>query len=120
MAAPYARIVSALSTYQPERIYLFGSQARGEAGSLSDINLILVKRTTLPLLERLQEVRRFLPAGLGHLDLLVYTPDELAEMQQRGNAFSELIVAEAQLICGRQTQKRTGADDGRASRFYVA
>ncbi len=68
MAAPYARIISALSAYEPER---------------------------------LQEVRRFLPAGLGHLDVLVYTPDELAEMQQRGNAFSELIMDEAQLIYGR-------------------
>jgi predicted nucleotidyltransferase len=101
MAAPYARIVAALSAYQPERIYLFGSHARGEADSLSDIDLVVVKQTTLPFLERLQEVRRFLPAGLGHLDVLVYTPDELAEMQQRGNAFSELIMEEAQLIYGR-------------------
>jgi predicted nucleotidyltransferase len=120
MAARYARIGSALSAYEPKRIYLFGSQARGEADSLNNINLILVKRTTLPMLERLQEVRRFLPAGLGHLDLPVYTPDELAKMQQRGKGFSELIMAEAQLICGRQTQRRTDADDGKESRLYVA
>jgi predicted nucleotidyltransferase len=100
MEAAYARIVAALEPYEPERIYLFGSHARGEADSLSDIDIIVVKRTALPFLERLEEIRRFLPAGLGNLDVLVYTPDELTAMQQRGNAFSELLMEEAQLIYG--------------------
>jgi predicted nucleotidyltransferase len=93
-----ADIVEALKAYEPERIYLFGSHARGEADSLSDIDLVVVKETNLPFLERPKELQRFLPPHVGPLDILVYTPAELVEMQRRGNAFSELILEEAQLV----------------------
>jgi predicted nucleotidyltransferase len=45
------RIVQALRSYQPERIYLFGSAARGESDELSDVDLVIIKETEDPFLD---------------------------------------------------------------------
>jgi len=91
-------LVKALELYHPERVYLFGSAARGEADELSDLDVVVVKRTATPFLERLREIARLLPVELGAVDVLVYTPEEFASMQQEGNAFAELIIEEGRLI----------------------
>jgi predicted nucleotidyltransferase len=93
-------LIAALRPYQPERVYLFGSTARGEEDELSDLDLVVIKRTALPFFDRLMEVARLLPEGTGGIDVLVYTPEEFLRMQQDGNAFAELIVEEARLIYG--------------------
>ncbi len=97
-------VVEALRSYQPERVYLFGSWARGEADELSDLDLVVIKRTTAPFFDRLMEVGRLLPAGAGGVDVLVYTPDEFAAMQRNGNAFAELIAEEGRLIYAREKE----------------
>jgi len=38
-------LLKAIEPYGAEKIYLFGSRARGEADALSDIDLVLIKRT---------------------------------------------------------------------------
>ncbi|HCG01548.1 MAG TPA: DNA polymerase III subunit beta [Chloroflexi bacterium] len=44
-----ARILERLiDAYQPERIYLFGSKARGDAGPDSDFDLLVVVSDTAP------------------------------------------------------------------------
>lgn len=93
-------LLQALKAYQPERVYLFGSAAREEADELSDLDVVVIKRTSAPFFDRLQEVARLLPLGLGAVDLLVYTPEEFAAMQREGNAFTEMIVEEGRLIYG--------------------
>ena len=94
------KLLEVLRPYEPERVYLFGSAAREEADELSDLDLVVIKRTSLPFFERLREVAKLLPAGTGGVDVLVYTPEEFLRMQQEGNAFAELIAEEARLIYG--------------------
>jgi predicted nucleotidyltransferase len=91
-------LVKALERYEPERVYLFGSAARGEADELSDLDVVVIKRTATPFLERLREIAKMLPVELGAVDVFVYTPEEFASMQGEGNAFAELIVKEGRLI----------------------
>ncbi len=56
---------------------IFGSYARNEVGPESDLDLIVVQETTLPLLERGADLRGPLFAALqSTYDLLVYTPEE--------------------------------------------
>jgi predicted nucleotidyltransferase len=95
--------VEALRAYQPEQVYLFGSWARGEEDDLSDLDVVVIKRTTLPFFERLREVAKALPLEAGGVDVLVYTPDEFEAMQREGNAFAEMIAEEGRLIYARQT-----------------
>ena len=102
--ATIRRLVDALSPYEPERIYLFGSAARGEYDELSDLDVVVIKDTTTPFLERLREVHRLLPASIGAIDVFVYTPEEFAVMQREGSAFAEMILEEGRLIYGRPAQ----------------
>lgn len=64
-----------------ESAWLFGSFARGEERPGSDLDLIVIKKTTRPFLERAREfddLWDIFPA----LDLLVYTTEEFAALQQ--------------------------------------
>jgi uncharacterized protein len=50
-------ILDVLKTlYRPEKVILFGSFAEGEVQEWSDIDLVIIKETTLPFLQRLKEV----------------------------------------------------------------
>ncbi len=74
------RLVAALA---PERIYLFGSQARGDSGPDSDYDLLVVIPTsTLPRYRRDQAAFDAL-LGIGvSKDVLVLTHDEFERQRQ--------------------------------------
>jgi predicted nucleotidyltransferase len=97
-------LIKSLLPYDPERLYLFGSWARGEEDDLSDMDVVVIKETEIPFLDRLREVADLIPADVGGVDILVYTPAEFAAMQQEGNAFAEMILEEARLIYERQAK----------------
>lgn len=90
--------VDALAGYDPERIYLFGSFARNEDDELSDLDLVVIKKTTLPFFERMREAAKFLPFEIGSFDLFVYTPEEFSSMQKNGNAFIETLLEEGKVV----------------------
>lgn len=68
-----------------KKAILFGSLARNDASRHSDIDLILVKSTSLRFLDRYDEVlaafSRTLPEW--DVDLLIYTPAELDRISNR-------------------------------------
>jgi len=81
--------------YQPvEKILLFGSAARGEQDELSDVDLIIIKRTSERFVRRLQSVP-LLPVAA---DVFVYTPEEFAEMQEHENPFILEALKDAKVI----------------------
>ena len=94
------QLVDALSVYEPERVYLFGSAAFDEADEVSDLDVVVIKQTEASFFDRLSEVAGLLPGGMGAIDILVYTPAEFEAMQQEGNAFAEMVVEEGRLIYG--------------------
>ena len=98
------RLMEALLHYEPERVYLFGSWAKGEEDELSDLDVVVIKKTHSPFLDRLREIACLLPVDLGGVDVLVYTPEEFAIMQRQGNAFAEMISEEALLIYDQQAE----------------
>ena len=79
MEPEYDRIVKDLLPYDPERIILFGSAARGDADAYSDIDVIVIKRTQTRFVQRLVEAGGYLTRP-GHVDVFVYTPEELDVM----------------------------------------
>ncbi|APD10461.1 nucleotidyltransferase (plasmid) [Thermus brockianus] len=62
-----------------EALYLFGSHARGTADRRSDLDLLVVARTSLPPLARLELVLNLLADAPLPVEALVLTPEELAE-----------------------------------------
>ena len=82
---PYLReIVEVLKPYDPERIILFGSRARGEAHELSDYDLVVIKRTDRSFVDRLQDMVPYLAQLQRPADILVYTPEEFDRMGDIG------------------------------------
>ena len=72
--------------YQPEKVILFGSMADGTVSEWSDIDLLIVKNSPLPFMQRLKEVALLCRASVG-VDYLVYTPDEIEQMKGERNPF---------------------------------
>jgi predicted nucleotidyltransferase len=104
VTARIKRLLEALRPYEPEQVYLFGSAARDEADEWSDLDVVVIRKTTTPFLGRLSEIARLLPPEVGAVDVLVYTPEEFAGMRHDGNAFAEMIVEEARLIYGQPAE----------------
>ncbi len=96
------KLLLALEPYGPERIYLIGSMAREEADALSDLDVVIIKRTASTFFSRLEEAGKMLPPDVGAVDLLIYTPEEFSRMQEDGNAFAEMIAEEGKVIYDRQ------------------
>ncbi len=85
MADPFLdEIVRLLRDYEPERVILFGSRARGDADEHSDYDLIVIKRTTRPFLERMSDMVPYLIAFSRPAEILVYTPEEFERMGETG------------------------------------
>jgi predicted nucleotidyltransferase len=78
------KLIGLLEGYNPERIILFGSRARAQADEHSDYDILVVKRTDRPFLERLQDMIPVLVAFDRPAEILVYTPEELANMSGQG------------------------------------
>lgn len=68
--------------YNPDKIILFGSYAKGTANEDSDVDLLVIKETDTPRPERTFQVRKMLYGMMIPLDILVYTPIEIRESQK--------------------------------------
>ena len=90
-------LLQALRSYQPQRIILFGSTARGEADADSDLDVLVIKDTPEPFVKRLELMAELCPLGV-HADILVYTPPELKLMIEEGNPFILRALEEGKVI----------------------
>jgi predicted nucleotidyltransferase len=88
--------------YDPKEIILFGSYAHGNPEKGSDLDLLVIKDTDEKFRERALNVRRILieENGLIGLDILVYTPDEIAKRMEIGDSFLSKILREGVILYG--------------------
>jgi len=92
-----AAIIEQIAAYRPQRVILFGSLARGDYHALSDADLLIVKETSTPFLDRIGEVLALCDYDIP-LEPLVYTPQELDKMQREGNSFIERALREGVVV----------------------
>ena len=85
------QVLQGLMAYQPEKVILFGSYARGDFDEFSDIDLIVIKNTDQRFFQRLAEVDAFMPRDV-KADVFVYTPREFQTMIESGNPFIEQAI----------------------------
>lgn len=91
------QIIQRIKPYDPEKVYLIGSWARGEADDISDIDLVIIKTTDRDFFERMREASRIMALHRA-ADVFVYTPEEFERMKQDGNAFILTVLEEGALI----------------------
>lgn len=84
--------------YEPDRVILFGSRARGPAPDDADFDLLVVKDTNRRPLDRRIDVERILADRAVSLDLTVYTPNELRRLYAAGSPFIEDVFATGKVL----------------------
>ncbi len=67
-----------VARFQPRRVLLFGSRARGTAGPESDVDLLVVFDQVADKRRAAVEIRRVLSDLNACKDIIVTTPDEIA------------------------------------------
>jgi uncharacterized protein len=95
-----AEIVRRLvKTYQPERLYLFGSMARGDAGPDSDYDiLVLVEHPTEPLYRLSQRGFRVLRGINAAVDVVVWDRGTFDARLHLPASFPATVVREGRLL----------------------
>ena len=89
------RMVHRLRQLGAVKVILFGSYARGRVDPLTDLDLIVVLESDLPYLERTAGVYRWVAPRVA-ADILVYTPEEWANMQ--GRPFVQRALTEGRVV----------------------
>ncbi len=84
--------------FDPERIIAFGSYARGEQDSDSDLDLLIVMKTDKPFAERMIEVDSIFGLRDWAMDIVVYTPEEFTSQQKVWGTLAATIQAEGKIV----------------------
>ena len=87
-----------LKGYQPEKVILFGSAARGDADLSSDLDVVIVKSTPVPFVQRAVDAAKYLRPEIPPVDLLVYTPDEFHRLIEDEAPFIERVLMEGKVL----------------------
>ncbi len=85
--------------YAPDRIILFGSYAYGTPTEDSDLDLLVVKADDAPRRARALSIHKMLrDPTLPPMDILVYTPVELAKAAGWYQTFESRILRDGRLL----------------------
>jgi len=88
-----------IDAYQPERVYLFGSKARGDSGAESDFDLMVVVRDNVPLeLRRSRLAYQVLRGTATAADVLVWTRQSFDERLHLKASLPYTIISEGKLL----------------------
>ncbi len=89
------RIVDA---FDPEKIILFGSWARGDERSESDLDLMVVMESDLSKSRRASQIYSLLGLRSWSLDVVVYTPHEYAINRKVWGTLPSLVEKESKVL----------------------
>lgn len=87
-----------LAAGHPQKIILFGSQARGQAGRDSDYDFLVIENSSQPRYRRAVPYRRALKDLGTSKDIIVWTPCEIAEWENVSNAFITTALREGTVL----------------------
>ena len=82
----------------PDRIILFGSRARGTPRPDSDFDVLVVQESEEPRYRRSGPLYTALADVPAEVEVMVYTPSEIAEWSQVPNAFVTTALREGKIL----------------------
>jgi len=88
--------------YEPEKIILFGSYARGNYNEESDLDFILIKNTNSPKHKRGLEVRRLFYGLPLSIDFKIYTSSEFSKELSNQFSFLNSAIKESKVLYERK------------------
>ena len=87
-----------VATFQPRRIVMFGSRARGDTRPDSDLDLMVEMETQDPPAQRVRGIDALFGLRRWAMDLVVYTPAELESQRQYRNSLVRVIESEGRVL----------------------
>lgn len=89
-----------IEKYDPERIILFGSAARGDTGPDSDADFLIIKKHT-PYYgsDRIRELSPIIERNIP-VDFFIYRPEEFEKRLEMGDPFLKAILKEGRVLYG--------------------
>ncbi len=91
--------------FNPEKIILFGSYARGEAHPHSDLDLLIVMETLAPRGQRSAPILKMLAQDYAEpIDVVVRSTQALKNWQQVPGSFAHQVINEGIVLYDRQKQ----------------
>lgn len=86
----------------PDKIVLFGSRSRGDAGQKSDYDLLVVTESSQPRHRRSASAYTAIADLPVEVDIIVYTPSEVEEWRDVPEAFVSTALREGIVLYERQ------------------
>lgn len=90
-------IERACDRYEVEKIIVFGSSATGQVGPWSDLDVVIVARTALPMNRRWADLATIASDRVS-MDLLLLTPEEYAHRVANRRFFREEIEDKGRVV----------------------
>lgn len=92
-------IVSTIvNRFNPEKVILFGSYAQGNPGKDSDLDLLIIQETDVPMHKRGFDVRMSLLGHMIPMDILIYTNSEFNCEKDRNSSFLNSVMKNSRLL----------------------
>ena len=91
-------LAAAVAKGKATRAIVFGSYARGDFDRYSDLDMIVIADTEKTFFHRHDDFDAVFEVWPRAIDLLIYTPDEFAQMIREGNPFIERALEEGVVI----------------------
>jgi predicted nucleotidyltransferase len=83
---------------QPQKVIIFGSYAKGTATIKSDLDILAIKETQLPMLNRADDLKPMLSSFLIPVDVHIYTPEEVEEYGKEPFSFINSILKTGRIV----------------------
>jgi predicted nucleotidyltransferase len=87
--------------FNPRRVVLFGSRARGEAQQDSDLDLFVEMETSEKPPERVASITALFGLRPWSMDVVVYTPEEVKRLREVNGTLLSVIESEGKVLYAR-------------------
>lgn len=86
---------------KPDKVILFGSYSWGKPTSDSDLDLLIIKESTLRRDKRAMEIDKLFADRQFPLDVIVYTPEEVGQCVKLEGSFVKEILEHGEVLYDR-------------------